>query len=68
MTADDLTFDFERRQRIGLAETVLCAGKSTDQLERILAETAARLPSLLLTRLAPEVFVSMISAPAVGVA
>jgi pyridinium-3,5-biscarboxylic acid mononucleotide synthase len=57
--AGDLTFDFERRQRIGLAETVLCAGKSTGQLERILAETSTRLPNLLLTRLAEASYLAL---------
>lgn len=50
MTADSL-LDLEREARIGLPEAILCAGKSTDQLARILARAPAR---VLLTRLAPE--------------
>lgn len=49
--------DFERRERIGLSEAVLCSSKSTQQLTAILTELADR-PDLpvLLTRLGPDRF------------
>jgi len=59
--AGDLTFDFDRRQRIGLAETVLCAGKTTEQIERILAGANQRLPALLLTRLSEASYLALAS-------
>lgn len=49
--ARDSLLDLEREARIGLPEAILCAGKSTAQLARILEQGPAR---LLLTRLAPE--------------
>jgi NCAIR mutase (PurE)-related protein len=51
----DVTFDFQRRERIGLGEAVLCAGKTPQQIGEVLALARARDVSLLLTRLAPEV-------------
>jgi len=50
----DVTFDFQRRERIGLGEAVLCAGKTPQQIGEVLALARARRASLLLTRLAPE--------------
>jgi NCAIR mutase (PurE)-related protein len=50
----DITFDFQRRERIGLGEAVLCAGKSPQQIGEAIALARARHASLLLTRLAPE--------------
>ena len=50
----DVTFDFGRRERIGLGEAVLCAGKTPQQIASILALARAREAPLLLTRLAPE--------------
>ena len=50
----DVTFDFQRRERIGLGEAVLCTGKTAQQIGEVLALTRARGTSLLLTRLAPE--------------
>jgi NCAIR mutase (PurE)-related protein len=47
----DVTLDFARRRRIGFDEAILCAGKSRDQLCRILDAAAGRSASLLLTRL-----------------
>jgi NCAIR mutase (PurE)-related protein len=50
----DITFDFQRRERIGLGEAVLCAGKSPQQIGEAIALARARHASLLLTRLTPE--------------
>jgi NCAIR mutase (PurE)-related protein len=50
----DITFDFQRRERIGLGEAVLCAGKSPQQIGEAIALARARRASLLLTRLTPE--------------
>ena len=50
----DITFDFQRRERIGLGEAVLCAGKTPQQIGEAIALARARRASLLLTRLAPE--------------
>ena len=50
--SDDIRLDLAREARIGIAEAVFCAGKSTDQLARIIAmDQASR---RLFTRLAPE--------------
>ena len=50
--SDDIRLDLAREARIGIAEAVYCAGKSTDQLARIIAmDQASR---RLFTRLAPE--------------
>jgi NCAIR mutase (PurE)-related protein len=55
--SDDIRLDLERESRIGIAEAVFCAGKSTDQLARIIAlDTAHR---RLFTRLAPEAFAAL---------
>jgi pyridinium-3,5-biscarboxylic acid mononucleotide synthase len=50
----DITFDFQRRERIGLSEAVLCAGKSAAQIGEAIALAKGRKTSLLLTRLTPE--------------
>ncbi len=47
----DLLFDADRPARIGIAEAILCASKSTAQLDAIVAELADREAPLLLTRL-----------------
>jgi NCAIR mutase (PurE)-related protein len=49
MAKDDIKLDFERRERLGFDEAILCAGKSRDQLAAIL--DAAEDGTLLLTRL-----------------
>ena len=46
-----IVMDFDRPARIGIAEAVLCAGKTTDQLEEILRLAEERGVPLLLTRL-----------------
>ncbi len=45
----DFTIDWEREKRTGVAEAVLCEGKSTAQVEALLAAAGER--RLLLTRL-----------------
>ncbi len=50
----DITFDFQRRERIGLSEAVLCAGKSAAQIGEAIALAQGRDTPLLLTRLTPE--------------
>ncbi|MDF2781189.1 MAG: larB [Geminicoccaceae bacterium] len=50
----DITFDFQRRERIGLGEAVLCAGKTPQQIGEAIALAQARSTSLLLTRLTPD--------------
>jgi pyridinium-3,5-biscarboxylic acid mononucleotide synthase len=52
----DITFDFQRRERIGLSEAVFCTGKTPQQLGEALGLARARGASLLLTRLTPEAF------------
>ena len=52
----DITYDFQRRERIGLSEAVLCAGKTPQQIGEAIALARARRASLLLTRLTPEAF------------
>jgi NCAIR mutase (PurE)-related protein len=52
----EFTFDFGRRERIGLAEAVLCQGKTTAQISKALALARAQDVPLLLTRLSEEVF------------
>lgn len=49
--AEGFVFDWGREARTGVAEAVLCAGKSAGQIEAILAEAAAAGRRLLLTRL-----------------
>jgi len=52
--AAEVTFDFARRARIGLAEAVFCAGKTPAQIARTIALARARDEPLLLTRLAAD--------------
>ena len=52
--AAEVTFDFARRARIGLAEAVFCAGKTPAQITRTIALARARDEPLLLTRLAAD--------------
>jgi NCAIR mutase (PurE)-related protein len=52
----EITFDFSRRERIGLAEAVLCQGKTTSQIREALALAREEGVPLLLTRLATGAF------------
>ena len=49
-------FDWERAERAGLPEAVLCASKNADQIAEIVGLAIERKHSLLLTRLGPEAF------------
>ncbi|MCG8462871.1 MAG: nickel pincer cofactor biosynthesis protein LarB, partial [Holophagales bacterium] len=49
-----VTFDAERRTRIGLAEAILCAGKAPAHLTQTIETALASQPTLLLTRLDAE--------------
>lgn len=59
MTNDDIVFDYERRDRIGIAEAVFCAGKSVEQIASILTDADAAAASLLLTRLDTAAFAAL---------
>lgn len=50
----EVVFDWDRGTRIGIGETVLCAGKSESQIAGILTDARVRTAPLLLTRLGPE--------------
>jgi NCAIR mutase (PurE)-related protein len=50
--SDDIRLDMDRERRIGIAEAVFCAGKSTDQIARIIAADPAR--RRLFTRLSAD--------------
>jgi len=49
----EVRFDFDRVQRIGFTEAVLCQGKTPAQIEGALAQARDRQARLLLTRLEP---------------
>jgi len=55
--SDDIRLDLEREARIGLAEAVFAAGKSVDQLARLVAEDPAR--RRLFTRLSAEQYAAL---------
>ena len=57
--ADDFTFDFARRERIGLAEAVFCSGKTADQIAQAIGLASARAEPILLTRLSPDLFATL---------
>jgi pyridinium-3,5-biscarboxylic acid mononucleotide synthase len=61
--ASDVNFDFDRRRRIGLGESVLCLGKTPAQIGEAIALAQARQAPVLLTRLQPETFTAL-AAPA----
>ena len=50
----DLTPDYLRPERIGFDEAIFCAGKTVDQIRRLLEGAAAAAQTLLLTRLDPD--------------
>ena len=52
----DLTPDVSRRQRLGFDETIFCASKTPDQINRLLAMALKAEEPLLLTRLDKEKF------------
>lgn len=52
----DITPDTQRRERLGFDEAIFCAGKSVDQIGRILEGAREQGDPLLLTRLKPAQF------------
>ena len=52
----EIQFDWNRKERIGLAEAVFCLQKSVEQIQSILAESRKNKYPLLLTRLSEEQF------------
>lgn len=50
----DTEFDWQRQQRTGIAEAVLCSDKTVSQIRAIIDAANERNVSLLLTRLSPE--------------
>ena len=50
----EVVFDFDRRNRIGVDEAVLCAGKTVAQIAAILEGARALEVGVLLTRCQPE--------------
>jgi NCAIR mutase (PurE)-related protein len=54
--APEINFDFDRPERIGLSETILCLGKTPAQIGEAIALAQARDLPLLLTRLDPAAF------------
>jgi hypothetical protein len=57
--APDINFDFQRPERIGLSEAVLCLGKTPEQIAEAIATAEARGVPLLLTRLSPGAFATL---------
>lgn len=55
----DLTPDTSRKQRLGFDETIFCAGKTPDQINRLLRGALEADDSLLLTRLDVEKFAEL---------
>ncbi len=58
------TFDFARVGRLGIAEAVLAAGKTTAQLAALIQASRDNASPLLLTRLAPEAHAALGTAAA----
>ncbi|MEM7256645.1 MAG: nickel pincer cofactor biosynthesis protein LarB [Pseudomonadota bacterium] len=50
----EVEFDWDRQQRTGVSEAVLCEGKTAQQISDILSQANERQVSLLLTRLTPD--------------
>src|SRR5690349_17817813 len=59
MSSSDIKLDLTRAERIGFDEAILCAGKSAEQLVRIIEEASEKAMSLLLTRLDADIFASL---------
>lgn len=57
----DLNPDHTRRERLGFDETVFCAGKTSDQVSRLLQMAMSADESLLLTRLDRDKFAALSS-------
>ncbi len=59
LSAPDITMDFERLQRCGVEEAVLCEFKRSEQIEHILSLAKEQHRRLLLTRLTPEKLIQL---------
>ncbi len=59
MTDGEFIFDYARRQRMGLDESVFCDGKSIEQIAAILTDAEKVDAGLLLTRLDASLFASL---------
>jgi NCAIR mutase (PurE)-related protein len=57
--APEVNLDFERPERIGLSEAVLCLGKTPAQIAEAMASAEAKGLALLLTRLEPAAFAAL---------
>ncbi|MGH6885149.1 MAG: nickel pincer cofactor biosynthesis protein LarB, partial [Geminicoccales bacterium] len=57
--APEIDFDFDRPERIGLSEAVLCLGKTPAQIAEVIAMAETRDLPLLLTRLEPAMFAAL---------
>jgi hypothetical protein len=57
--APEINLDFDRPERIGLSEAVLCLGKTPAQIGEAIALAQARDLPLLLTRLEPATFAAL---------
>ncbi len=57
--APEIDFDFDRPERIGLSEAVLCLGKTPAQIAEVIAMAETRDLPLLLTRLEPATFAAL---------
>ena len=62
MSQEEIKLDFDRTERLGFGEAVLCAQKSTEQIDRILDQAATRGVPFLMTRLDPGRHASLASA------
>ncbi|WFU11867.1 nickel pincer cofactor biosynthesis protein LarB (plasmid) [Rhizobium sp. CB3090] len=54
--SDEIRLDFQRSERVGFDEAILCARKSDAQLAAIMDRVLARGARCLMTRLEPDVF------------
>jgi len=59
MSTPEFKLDFARGERLGLDEAIFCAGKSVDQIERILLEAETHSHRFLLTRFEPAQFAAL---------
>jgi pyridinium-3,5-biscarboxylic acid mononucleotide synthase len=57
--APEINFDFDRPERIGLSEAVLCLGKTPEQIAEAISIAQTRELSFLLTRLEPVAFAAL---------
>lgn len=59
MNNEEIKLDFDRANRTGLTEAVLCTSKRLDQLEAIARQVKDRKTSMLYTRLEEDVFAQL---------